>query len=237
MSHAERSRFALTLVALAAVSVLATASCTPPSATPVAARSADHTRTVLQQHRAAVKITTTCLIGMMDSGGYGTGDVVSEHAVLTALHVVHCPPGALMNITVDTGDGVERAAYIATIDAKSDIALLGTSDSLADWFSPISIGPVPQFGDEICEQTAVPTKIWRCGLVQDKRPHVDGFDDSDGDIVMDGYWEFGNSGSSLYNDSGHLVGVMVMLSKCQGGFQCIGFASSLESKSGLLPMK
>lgn len=194
------------------------------------------TRTAAEQHNAAVDIEVAC--GTLDenlavvsvSEHVGSGVVVGKHEILTAEHVAHCSENEVMAMFVDPGDGELHAATVDIILPYSDIARIHVEDDLSHWLTPISIGPMPKVGDRVCEAASNPRETYRCLTAQMPRPGT-----KDGDIQLDGYLEFGNSGAPLSNDRGQLVGIVVMLSTCQAGAQCVGYASSLAGREWLIP--
>lgn len=190
-------------------------------------------RTSLDQDGATVAITVVCVGAGADdlpalAQHYGTGVIVGDHHVLTANHVASGPPGFECVFGINPGDGHMRLAEVQESLPTADIARLRVQESLAAWMSPIVLGPRPTVGDRVCESSAYPRNTYRCGTVM---RHQDG---EDGDIRIDMFTEFGNSGSGLYDARGRLVGIVVMTNVCQDGVQCIGFASSLWPRDWML---
>jgi S1-C subfamily serine protease len=188
------------------------------------------TRSVAQQHNAAVRIKVFC----GDSGHYGTGVIVSKHHILTAHHVAQCEimPGVPIYVTpdkvvIDPGDNVEREATVELTlgDGIQDIARLKTEENLSAFMSPITVGPAPAIGDKVCEASAVPRWTYRCGTAQD----------SDGYIRMEMRTEHGNSGSGLYDAQGRLIGIVVQLWVCEANEFCGGKAAPIQDLRYLVP--
>ena len=234
MTSTERTHFALTLVALGMVAVVATCSC--------AGSFALNARSPAQQHQSSVKITVYCMPVTEDgeptidalglpiiNGHYGSGTLLSAHEVLTAAHVQHCPEGNLEIMHVDPGDGKYHLATTDVLLPESDVARIHVDDDLGTWFEPVAIGPLPEIGDRLCAASAAPRSMYRCWTAQQPSS------DADGGIGLDGNTEFGESGSAVFNAHGQLVGVLVALTRCQAGAQCLGHASSVTAYPWLIP--
>ena len=239
MTTSDRTRFVLTLVVLGMLAVVATCG----SCAGAFWQGSGAARTATEQYNAAVKITVLCMAvdedGLpsidVDTGipkistHYGSGTLLSAHEVLTAAHVQHCPEGSIEAMGVDAGDGEQHVATTDVLLPASDVTRLHVDDDMGKWFTPIMIGPLPTIGDRVCAAAAVPREMYRCWTAQNIG------DDPDGNIGLDGFTEFGESGSALFNDHGQLIGVVVMLQHCQQNLQCHGMASSVAKFSWLIP--
>lgn len=183
-------------------------------------------RPATQQMGTTVRITTTCGEG----GGYGSGVIVSPDRILTAQHVILCEDGSEpTSITVNPGDGTERDAYVEIKLPANDIARIRLKNAdLKDYMSPVTIGPRPKLGDQLCIGAAVPRWGYHCGMTQ---PEDNG---GDGYFQWDWLTEFGNSGSGVYHD-GKLVGLLVALSWCQQKIPCVGHITPLQGFEWLVP--
>ena len=229
MTLAQRTQFALVLTLITIAALGATCSgCVPFWAS---------SRAPAQQYNAAVMLHMGC-VGVTPEGEFvaqvydGTGTVIGPHSILTAAHMTACPIEGFSAIAyaVDPGDGRLRPFTVDVVVPGADIATLKVADDLSKWLTPVTIGPVPKFGETVCESSAAPRPTYRCGLVQ-----APALGTEDGDIRLDLFIEHGNSGSGLYDSKGRLVGVVVLVSVCQGDFQCQGRASSLASRKWLVP--
>lgn len=228
MTPDQKLRFAVVVTALAVVALAATCgSCMTPMSLSVAA--SEQTRTPLQQRLGAIHIETVCVYAANVTLQYGSGVVVGDHSVLTALHVVQCEQGGKPIITVDPGDLQPRLAVIMRQTDKGDIARLETFSDLSQWYVPVEVGEQPQLGERVCEYTASPSWRYRCGTTQAL------VEEASGDqFIFEAFIELGNSGSAVYDSHGRLVGILVMLATCQGGYQCEGAATLLSKYPELL---
>lgn len=160
--------------------------------------------TVQQQHDAAVLVQPCG----------GTGVAIGSGFVLTASHVA-CDVD-LSNI-VDSS-GVRFPVHrLAWRDNDHDLAMLLTDLSGQD--------PVPDtaaVGDAVCAEVAVPARARRCGRVT----RIDPVGTPHGfvDLWIDIQTVAGNSGAGLYDDYGHLIGVLT------DGVDGIGLASSVYGR-------
>jgi hypothetical protein len=187
-------------------------------------------RSAVQQHNAMVMIKTTCPDGNSHAG---TGVLVSEDRVLTANHVAQCDMVPGFGLYVDpvsvevfaSTDDKSTATVELTIPG-ADIARLKLTHALPEFFTGVEVGPPPGIGDRICEVTAVPRVMYRCGEAQKT---------VSGRIMFSFMTEFGNSGSAVYNSDGQLVGIVTNLIRCQEGVPCAGFGSSLTGYAWLIP--
>ena len=234
MTRADRARFYATLGVLA-LAITAVATCGACGIMPA-------TRTPQQQHNASVQITVFCM--PVDEDGhpridvdsglptvsehFGSGTLVSAHEVLTAAHVPHCPEGDAEIMAVDVGDGAQHQASVDVLLPAADIARVHVEDDLGTWFTPLRVGPIPQVGDRVCAASAAPRNMYRCWTAQARRADPG----PSADIDLDGWTEFGESGSGLFDDSGRLIGVVVSLTTCQEHLQCLGHATSVAAYPG-----
>ncbi len=163
--------------------------------------------TLQQQHDATVEIQPCG----------GSGALIGDRIVLTASHV------ACSGATVTTADGVTLPTSLLWRDDDHDLALLTVPAAPSEARDHATVDETIA-GDVVCAEVALPTRYRACGRVTDVRsigtPHgaVD-LQISIGAVP-------GNSGSALYDDYGHLVGVVT------SGVYGIGLASSV---SGRLP--
>ncbi len=179
-------------------------------------------RSPRDQYAAGVSITTSC-DGVPKHTG--TGSLVSDDRVLTALHVVHCDEGEL-SIVIDAGDGPVEAK-LEIVMPMHDLARLRVTGNLDKWFTPVQVGSPPPIGAKVCWAAVVPRPTYRCGTSQGLRAGTY--------IWIDGMVEHGNSGSPLYDASGKLVGVVQGAVACEGGINCLGEAMSLRGLEWLVP--
>lgn len=211
----ERLRFASYLAVMGLLVLAACSSCAAMSS---------HVRTPVQQHNAAVEIRIACLGLAGDDPGlsmyHGSGVIIDGHRILTAAHVVTCHEGVMVKLTVNPGEGKEYEATVDRLVDGVDVARISVKENLAEYFSPVVIGPRPQLGDTVCTASAVPRVIWRCGLVQ--------VPDADGLIKLDMVVEHGQSGSALYDSKGRLVGIVVQWFPTEGGEHHGGKAEPLD---------
>lgn len=185
-------------------------------------------RSATTQYGATVLISTTCknALGMTTLRGRGSGVVISAHHVLTAHHVVDCG-GDVAVLTIDPGNGAAYEATTELVMPVRDIARLELKVSLAKYSSPIKIGPRPEIGERVCESSAVPRWLYRCGEVQPNH--------TDSTYIYVGFMaEFGNSGSGVYVD-GKLVGLLSTAWFCQENYPCVGGVTPLQGLDWLIP--
>ncbi len=229
LTNQQRLRFAATVSGLMLVALAATCSA-------CLFRGTDPARSPAEQHDTTAKINVACAqldddyIPIKISAHTGSGVLVGDHLIVTALHVAHCADNEIMAMVVDMGDGKTHEATLEIALPESDVARIHVADDLGHWLVPVTIGPVPKLGDRVCESAARPRWTYRCGTVQPSEG-----DGADGDILIDMTTEFGNSGSALYNARGQLIGIVVALEMCQGSMQCVGAASSLAAYPWLVP--
>jgi len=186
------------------------------------------------EYDAAVKIEAHCVVekdGVFSmSGWYGSGVVVDQRHVLTAGHVATADEHEICSFVATDSAGTKRIIAPLVIDAKLDLASMRLQDDQPD-FAPthVHFGIKPLRGSIVCASPAFPRSAHKCGEVQ---PYVE----APGDIVMGIIVEPGNSGSALYDEYGHLVGIVTHLLYCQNHQWCAGKAASLQDHvKALLP--
>ncbi|HMG20185.1 MAG TPA: serine protease [Kofleriaceae bacterium] len=155
--------------------------------------------TVQQQHAAAVALEPCG----------GSGADIGDGFVLTASHVA-CDGSA---ITTDVGQ-LLSAHHLAWRDDGHDLALLVT-----DLHGDEAVTDAADVGDAVCAEVALPARERRCGHITEIRPV--GTPHGEVDLALDIRTVPGNSGAALYDDNGHLVGVIT------SGVDGIGLASSV----------
>lgn len=179
-----------------------------------------------------VLITTTCPDG---SVGQGTGVMVSEDTVVTALHVVGCQlaPGIPIYFDEPTkievlGDvGVVTTGTVELEITHSDIARIRLKDhSLAEYFTPVRVGPPPRVGERLCIASALPRVTYRCGEAQAA---------PSGRVSFSIMTEHGNSGSAVYDSHGRIVAIVTNLVRCEGNALCAGYGTALAGYSWIVP--
>lgn len=177
-------------------------------------------RTPAEGFEAAVRIEAVCVA--VDGSGTifgGSGTVVNETTVLTAGHVATDPAGMTCVRAITTSDGKRRLALRGTIDTALDLATLHTLTPMKA--TPVTFGPMPEYGDRLCAQTAAPMWLRRCGESQYLTTPP-------GDLVHTIVVEGGNSGSGVYDSRGRLVGVITHRWSCVNGQYCGGRLAVLE---------
>lgn len=173
---------------------------------------ADTFRSVPDQHVSAFVVFKRGWIG-------GSAVVLSEHTLLTAYHVVE----GLDTVVVTEGPGAKeiRAKVIKT-DPVHDLALLRVTEKLP--YKPTTVAPMPSLGNIICLVAKVPQVDRQCGgLVRHEKGVA-------GDYWHSAITQPGNSGSGVYDMSGHLVGIVTHYRRCRNGQICGGRISSLYGK-------
>lgn len=154
------------------------------------------------QRHATVAVHVKCLnlgTGRVESWR-GSGVITGTHTILTANHVADCPSG-LSEMYVELLNGTLIDALVVAQADEHDIAKLEAEESLP-WFS-FNIGPRPQPGDIVCSESAIPTRARKCGAVTYITNEA-----SDQDIRIKVDVVGGNSGSGVFNERGHLVGIV-----------------------------
>ncbi len=169
-------------IAILLVTMLA---CRPPVGPP-----ADRTTTMQESATVAVGATCRPMHSAMAEVRKGTGVIVSNHQVITALHVVDCMAMAPL-IRIMTADGTtHRVSYQETIGDDLVLLSINHAGTIGD-FPPPTIAPL---GEEACIATLDGV---RCGVLDGRVLNVP--------IVK------GTSGSGAYDSHGRLVGLVVMM--------------------------
>ena len=180
---------------------------------------------VSEADAAAVVVSMTCMTSdgaIMGPIVLGSGVIVSSRRVLTAAHVAAY---SVCAYSVTTNRGVVIPVDIEILSPQLDIArLVAPKDSFT--LTPVTLGPVPDPGEEICISSAVPSREWVCGDVQLYRARLPG------DVRHTGITQKGNSGSGVYDRTGRLIGIVTHLTECSGGYKqiCGGKVTSLEGR-------
>lgn len=190
-----------------------------------------HSMSRIQQYNAMVLVRTTCSDGRV---GQGSGMLVSEDRVLTALHVVQCEivPGVPIYLPANRIEVLATAKDVADADveleiSKQDVARLRLKTSnLAKFAAPVSIAPPPVVGSKVCVVSAVPRATYRCGEAQEQIP---------GRVVFSIFTEHGNSGSPVFDERGRLVGILTNLIACEKDIPCAGYGTSVIGYPWLVP--
>lgn len=186
-----------------------------------------------QMHHSTNTLRVLCPRGMFA----GSGVMVSPTRMLTAGHVIRCEGedgvySKPLIIEVNPGDDKWRPATIVKENHTADVAMLQV-EGLEMYFTPVTISDAPVMGTRVCTSTGKkPRYALKCGVVQPTSVA------EKGSIQFDGIIEPGNSGSGLYDDSGHLVGVVVSYMMCVNGQICGGAGTALwplRAELGLMP--
>ena len=192
-------------------------------------RHTEHTRSstvrsIGEEHAMAVTIVAACVgdDGSVMFGPIGSGVVVAPTEILTADHVVLAGDTHHMKCSLSATDawGSVHPLYVQQQDEKLDVARMGTLVPFAPYY-PISLAEPPPPGARVCSAVPFPYAVRRCGDVQFFRNTDEGADLSWTSVV-----EHGNSGSGLYDEAGHLIGIVVQLVPCEGGI-CGGRATTI----------
>jgi serine protease Do len=187
--------------------------------------------------RSVVEITTETVIrngrmGQLISAGAGSGVIVSADGfIATNYHVVH---GA-RSITVRLADGVEYAAEIKGVDAKTDLAVLkigatgltpavfGDSAKLTVGDAAIAVGnPLGELGGTVTS-----------GIISalDREITIDG--ETMSLLQTDAAINFGNSGGGLFNLYGELIGI-VNAKSSGSDIEGLGFAIPVNAARAVI---
>lgn len=187
--------------------------------------SSGEARTPVEQDIAAVIVVGACLTpeGRVTSS-FGSGVLISDHAALTAAHVVTCPAEAATGVIVKF-PGSEQHARVLVLDLEGDVARLDLEKPVA--VAPARIGPRPELDDRVCVVASVPERGRRCGSVELLR-------EPPGDVKHNAITMPGNSGSGVYDASGRLVGIVTHYAKLPNGQFYGGAFTSLEGRPWVL---
>lgn len=174
-------------------------------------------RPLEQRDRFAVRITTECSWNGWHSTMSGSGTIIGPREVLTAQHVITCPPinsipGKLeLVITIDYQRSI-RAMVVTKEWHGRDIARLGTATTFGD-VKPPAIAPVGE--EKIVTSVSFPMRGMTFGWARGARNHnACPFPGSVfcHDFTFSAPVQRGNSGGAVYDADGALVGVIT------GGF-------------------
>lgn len=202
-SHSFGFGFALGVwVSLAITVAMLTCSCS------AVARAPADRPTHLEQGSAAVEIDLFCLkTDPFEASAFdfrrsrGTGVIVDDRHVLTAQHVVRCELPPVVRVTTSTG-----RTFNARVEKQwisRDVARLEIKDDETfNVGSRVQWGTPPASREPVCSATAVPERAFNCGLMD-----RDTDSDSD-DVKFSAIVKHGNSGSGLYDQHGHLIGIV-----------------------------
>lgn len=185
-----------------------------------------------EQAQRAVRVERACLSGdpykvpgpasyKNESGGWGSGVLSGPETVLTAWHVVKCPPRSVRIVWVVTPDEVKHWAQLGAGDPSHDVARLVVSDLTASKLEIVS----PLVGDTVCIATAHPQRQLSCGVVY----AISSFKTTTNGTVD--VWHSartipGNSGAGVYNRRGQLVGLATNTTTDDSG----GLATSVSGR-------
>ncbi len=180
-------------------------------------------RDVQERYEQAVQITATCTAADgTTSGFYGSGVIVSTHALLTAAHVASEPDGWRCTWEAEMSNGKKYAIHAGTVMHDYDLASMYVADGESfDPTYPVVFGDEPEYGARVCAQTSFPRPLIRCGEAQTKN-------DPPGNLTHTMLVEPGNSGSGVYDNDGRLVGIITHLFRCSNGQYCGGRMATLE---------
>lgn len=182
-------------------------------------------RDINAQHAETVAISALCVSadGHKVSMFQGSGMRLSGTQVLTAGHMAVEPEGSSCMWMGEQLNGNSILLMPDVVDKARDLA---TMRSITGKFTTeplkVSIGATPEVGDTICEVSAIPYHIRRCGEVQLKHTDLPYYIHST--MIV----EPGNSGSPVYNLRGELIGVTVALLTCGNGQICSSMTSAVD---------
>lgn len=186
-------------------------------------------RTPEQQLDAAVRIEREC-----PAAAIGSGVTVAAGRVITARHVIACPyprVGAVAYV-VDSA-GMRYPASLLWQDAARDLAELAVDVPAA---RPAAYAHPPDPGSIVCRVSAAPQLERVCGTVVGRAPYPTTVNPGTRDIQHDIATAPGNSGSGLYDDAGHLVGIITDALTCRAATACAPAPAGLASSVlGWLP--
>ena len=139
------------------------------------------------QDARAVMIHTVC-----PEGGYASsGVIVSDRRILAASHGVPCD-GPIVAV-LHTGE----TFALRRERVWNDITALYTGESTG--FNAMTYGKAPKRWDTVCYVVAFPRRKTTCTHIIKTTPHM---------VTQAGQAVKGNSGSGVYNERGHLIGLV-----------------------------
>ncbi len=185
-----------------------------------------HTRTIGEEHHAALEIVGACpgeVMGLpaLITQTRGSAVIVSSSQVLTAFHVVDDP--ACM-YSVEYPDASRVAMRVEAVWQPLDVARLVTVTGTFKEPPILGIGVAPLPGATVCIVSAIPHYSRTCGDVQ----WYGGTKDKAGDMRHTALTQPGNSGAGVYDAAGLLVGILTHYGRCINGQFCGGRATSIR---------
>lgn len=136
-------------------------------------------------------------VGVVGTCGAGTGVILDGHTVLTASHVALSCELTELHVLGSAGS---YAAYPEAAVA-TDIVRLHVDEDLV--FGAVEVDRA-KVGERLCGYTAFPDREWLCGTVTTANL-------GDSGVGFSGTVVRGNSGTGLYNSSGHLVAIVTRM--------------------------
>lgn len=212
-------------VAITLIGLISQCSCSRPPTNPNPPAKLK-TRSIKEQHEAAVVIEVLCKTPTGLKFGYiGSGVITGPTQVLTAGHVIDDPD------CIYSAQDANKKHHPLTLEIWKkdlDVARLGSSVPFEP-YSPIEISDPPEVGARLCVVTWYPQPSRFCGDY-----YALSTNGGVANLMWDGRVFGGNSGSAIYDDWGHLVGITTHTRQCPDGSQCIGFGTSLNQVPGII---